>query len=149
MKKIFIALVSVILSFAFLLSFAGCATNDNDSVVEDITVEGIDKEDIYTWFDINKADLPDLEACQEITEGMSLNQVIKKLGKPQRDVGYGAVLLQFDLNDGSILTITFVKDSEKMESKPNLSTYDYLVVRNLDFEQGIPEIYFPYERCPS
>ena len=152
MKKIFIILVSTILSCAIALSYAGCVprgnngnTVDNNGIIdEDITVEGIDKKDVYTWFDMNKTDLPDLEACQEITEGMSLNQVIKKLGRPQRDIGDGAVLLQFDLNDASILTITFVKDSEKMISKPNLSTYDYLVVYSLDFGQGIPDVYFPY-----
>ena len=111
---------------------------------EEIPVAGIDKNDKYTWFEINKKNLPDLAACQEITQGMSLNQVINKLGKPQREVGYGAILLQFDLADGKILTITFVEDSAKMQTKPNLTTYDYLIVYYLDFDRGIPDKYFPY-----
>ena len=111
---------------------------------EDVAAEGINKTDVYTWFDSAKTDLPSSEMCQEITKGMSLNQVIKKLGKPQREIGYGAVLLQFDLDDGSILTITFVDDVEKRKDKPNLTTYDYLMVYLLDFDQGIPDVYFPY-----
>ena len=116
----------------------------NIVVEDDVTVEGIDKENIYTWFDVTKTDLPSLRDCKAITKGMSLNQVIRKLGKPQRDVGYGAILLQFDLDDGSILTITFGEDFKKMQEKPNLTTYDYLIVDYLDFDQEIPDVYFPY-----
>ena len=75
---------------------------------------------------------------------MSLNQVITKLGKPQRDIGYGGFLFQFDLDDGSVLTITFGIDSGKQTSKPNLSTYDYLVVCYLNFDFKIPDVHFPY-----
>lgn len=146
MRKIFIALLSVILCFAVVLPFAGCSPKQNNKVdSEDVTAEGIDKEDVYTWFDVNKSDLPNLSACLEIKEGMSLNQVIKILGKPQRSIAVDSFLFQFDLNYGSVLTITFVEKSEKKESNPKLTTYDCLVVSTLDFEQGVPAVYFPYE----
>ena len=116
----------------------------NNDVDEEITAPGIDKENIYTWFDINKTDLPSLEECKNIKVGMSLNQVICEIGKPQRDIGSGVALFQFDLDDGSILTISFGIDLEKETNKPNLSTYDYLVVKNLNFDQKIPDIHFPY-----
>ena len=111
---------------------------------EEPLAEGIDKNDIYTWFEIRKAKITDLASAKKITQGMSLNQVIQKLGKPQREVGYGAILLQFDLTDGTTLTITFVEDYAKKQTKPHLTTYDYLIVYALDYSRGIPDVYFPY-----
>ncbi|MDE6585774.1 MAG: hypothetical protein K2K80_03740 [Clostridia bacterium] len=127
------------------ISLAGCDTSDHNPAHnpagEDITVDGIDKEDTYTWFDLNKTDLPSMEACRQIKEGMSLNQVIDKIGKPQRDIGYGAVLFQFDLADGSVFTVTFDKDFNNDLDK---SDYDCLIVKNTNFDLDIPDIYFPY-----
>ena len=138
-------IASAILLGVFLTRGYDDTINGNHAAEdEEPTVEGIDKTDRYTWFDLNKSDLPNLKDCKEVKKGMSLNQVINLLGKPQREVGYGAVLLQFDLDDGSILTITFVDDSEKMTAKPNLTAYDYLIVYVLDFNRGIPDVYFPY-----
>ena len=118
--------------------------DDNAFGEDDVTVAGIDKNDPYTWFDVNKTDLPSLETCRAITRRMSLNQVIGKLGKPQRNVGSDAFLFQFDLDDGFILTITFDIDLWKQEQKPNLSTYDYLIVCELEFDPEIPNLHFHY-----
>lgn len=147
-KKIYAVLISGLMLLSIAL--AGCdTTNENkgnidDNNIEDITVEGIDKSDPYTWFDVTKTDLPSLEACKHITNGMTLNQVIRKIGKPQREIGYGATIMQFDVDDGSILTVTFDMDLKKIESNPNLSTYDYLVVCHSDFDREIPDVFFPY-----
>lgn len=149
-KKIIAVLIGVLMLLSIAL--VGCGTSypdngntDDDHITdEDVTVAGIDKADPYTWFDVNKADLPDLEACGQIRKGMSLNQVIRLIGKPQRDVGYGAVLIQFDVADGSTFTITFDKDLQKAESDPDLSDYDCLVVNRMDFDTEIPDAYFPY-----
>ena len=146
MKKLFIVLLVSLLLIAVVLPFAGCSPKQNNKIdIEDVTVEGIDKEDVYTWFDVNKSDLPDLSACQEIEQGMSLNQVIKILGKPQKSIAVDSFLFQFDLNYGSVLTIAFVENTEKKENNPKLATYDCLFVSNLDFDQGVPAVYFPYE----
>lgn len=129
------------------MALAGCNTgnqnnnNSNDDIIEeDITVEGIDKTDPYTWFDVTKTDLPSLEMCQEITEGMTLNQVIRKIGKPQRDIGYGTMILQFDVDDGSVFTVSFLKDKDD----PAVADYDKWVVFAAGFNTEIPDIYFPY-----
>lgn len=141
-------IVSAIILGVFLTRETNDKTDDGNGTIvgddEEITAEGIVKSNVYTWFDINKTDLPTREACREISVGMSLNQVIRTIGKPQRDFGYGAWILQFDLADGSIFTVTFVLDLEKMESKPRLSTYDYLIVKNMDYDKRIPDVYFPY-----
>lgn len=76
-------------------------------------VEVLDKEDVRTWFDPEKTDLPDAEQCGQISVGMSLDEVVRKIGKPQRDVGHGAVLFEFDLADGGVLTIGLALDVEQ------------------------------------
>lgn len=153
-KKFFAVIIGGLLLLS--LALAGCKTknpnndnidDNNDTLVEvdeDITVEGIDKTDPYTWFDVNKADLPSLKECQEITEGMSLNQVIRKIGKPQREIGYGTMILQFDVDDGSVLTVSFVEDMEKVANNPSISDYDRWIVLGAGFDREIPDIYFPY-----
>lgn len=118
----------------------GDAVGGNNDVDEEITAPGIVKEDIYTWFDINKTDLPSPEKCKNIRVGMSLNQVISEIGKPQRDIGSGVSLFQFDLDDGSILTVTFNNN----ESNSGVLPYDGLVVTNTTYDLGIPSIFFPY-----
>lgn len=143
-----VLLIASAIILTVLLTQNNGKIDDGNGIVidsdEEITADGIVKSDIYTWFDMSKSDLPSLEDCRKITEGMSLNQVICKLGKPQREIGYGAILLQFDLDNGSILTITFVRDAEKIKNKPKLTDYDYLIVYLLDYGIGIPDIYFPY-----
>ena len=165
-KKIFGLLAGGLMLFS--VAFAGCgAANSNNSgsnngssnnssnsngsnnnavnnTDEGITADGIDKENIYTWFDANKTNLPSLENCKKIKTGMSLNQVICELGKPQRDIGSGVSLFQFDLADGSICTITFNQDLQKTENNPDISPYDSLVVSRINYDLGIPEIFFPY-----
>lgn len=148
-KKILGLIAGVLMLFSIAL--AGCdavnqnGTNNGDNnsggnnTDEEITVAGIDKENIYTWFDTNKTDLPSLEKCKKIKAGMSLNQVISEIGKPQRDIGSGVPLFQFDLDNGSICTISF-----NIENKPNISDYDSLVVFRMDYDLNIPEIFFPY-----
>lgn len=119
----------------------GVNNTDNgvNNTDEEITAPGIVKEDIYTWFDMNKTNLPGLEKCKKIQVGMSLNQVISEIGKPQRDIGSGVPLFQFDLDDGTILTVSF-----DIENKLNTSNYDSLIVSRISYDLGVPEIFFPY-----
>lgn len=144
-KKFFVLMIGCLMLLSMAL--AGCNTqnpnnnNSDDGIIEeDITVEGIDKTDPYTWFDVTKTDLPSLKECQEITEGMSLNQVIRKIGKPQRDIGYGTMILQFDVDDGSVFTVSFLKGKDD----PAVADYDKWVVFAAGFDTEIPDVYFPY-----
>lgn len=115
-----------------LTPLTGCTpARQNNGPAE---IEGLVKEDHATWFDEEKTDLPDLAQCQKISVGMSLDEVIKKIGKPQRDIGHGTWVFQFDINDGSILTVSFVLDNN-----PNISTYDCLYVAEIDFDRAVPQ----------
>ena len=59
--------------------------------------------------------------------GMSIDEVVKKIGKPQRDIGCGARLFQFDLENGEKRTIRFDLDVEKEDEfvykNPNVTLY--------------------------
>ncbi len=141
MKKAISALLSLLLGGLLVLPVAACGgPSDRNSNLSDSTAEGIDKNDPYTWFDPAKDVLPTREQCEEIVPDMRLNEVIKKLGKPQRDIGYGAVLYQFDVADGSVFTVRFRKDASG-----TLSDYDSLVVEEGGFGTAIPDRYFPQQ----
>ncbi len=90
-------------------------------------VERLDKEDPATWLDPEKTSLPTKEQCEQITVGMSLDEVVALIGRPQRDVGSGAILYQFDVEGGAILQIRFDLDVEQenkyVHDNPNAHIY--------------------------
>lgn len=152
MKKFTRLICLLFLVGCIAASFAACTqdnknenNNDPDSgIIEDEeTAAGIDKDDHFTWFDVNKTDLPDLTECQKISAGMTLNQVIRAIGKPQRDIGYGTWIFQFDVADGSVLTVSFVLGDERQ--RPETPTYDCLIVSGAGFDREIPDVYFPFK----
>lgn len=82
----------------------------------ELTVDGVellDKEDPATWLDPDKTSLPTKEQCEQITVGMCLDEVVASIGRPQRDVGSGAILYQFDVEGGEILQIRFDLDVQR------------------------------------
>lgn len=154
MKKTTSILLSFLLGGMLTVAVAGCTGKDPSGQdpaeepvvqhrpVDEVALPGIVKDDPYTWFEVNKETLPSREQCREIAVNMRLNDVVKKLGKPQRDVGYGESLFQFDVSDGSVFTVTFTKD---VTEAPTLPDYDRLVVEAFTFDLGIPELYFPQQ----
>lgn len=103
-------------------------------------VEVLDKENPQTWFDPEKTALPSIEQCGQISVGMSLDEVVRKIGKPQRDIGFGAILFQFDIDNGLTLTIWFDLDVEKeneyVHNNPNASVYGTHALYVGEFEIG-------------
>lgn len=67
----------------------------------------LDLDNPTSWFDEEKLILPTYNECAEIKQGMPIDEVVRKIGKPQRDVGSGACIFQFDVSNGSILQIMF------------------------------------------
>lgn len=126
-----------------LAAFVACNQNEDN-----YPLDGFDLEDAETWFDEEKADLPTLEQCKKITVGMSLTEVIRKIGKPQRDIGYGANIFQFDIDDGSVLNLWFNLDIEKedeyFDKNPNATVYGshFLYVSSISFDQDKPDWYY-------
>lgn len=51
------------------------------------------------------SDFDFLEPC------MSLSEIMERVGKPDRDVGSGFYIYQYDLVDGSVVTLQFGGDS--------------------------------------
>ncbi len=73
----------------------------------------LNKNDPTSWFDENKSNLPSEEDIKCIKLGMSLEEIVTILGKPQRDIGSGAFLFEFDLSSGKKLEALFVNNDEK------------------------------------
>jgi len=85
--------------------------NDGELSVKSKAI--LDKEDPSSWFDEDKTRLPDIAIAQSIVPGMSLDDVVAAMGKPQRDVGSGPLIMEFDLSDGGKVDITMYNNSEK------------------------------------
>lgn len=82
--------------------------NNSEMIVNNYEV--LDKEEPETWFDENKTILPTLEMAKKVKSGMSLDEVIFILGKPQRDVGCGTFIYEYNLSDGQSFYTTMVND---------------------------------------
>lgn len=65
--------------------------------------------------DANKKDLPTLADLENIEIGVSLDEVISIIGKPQESVGYGAIIFTFSIDDGSTLLTRW--DPSEYDSK--------------------------------
>lgn len=111
-------------------------------------VELLDKEDPVTWLDPEKTSLPTKEQCEQITVGMSLDEVVALIGRPQRDVGSGAILYQFDVEGGAILQIRFDSDVEQenkyVHDNPNAHIYGShcLYVGSVGFTtESLPDVH--------
>ncbi len=76
------------------------------------TTEILDKENPSSWFDTNKTDLPGIEDAKEIKTGMSLDHIVSILGKPQRDIGSGAIIFEFDLSNCQKADIHLINNTE-------------------------------------
>lgn len=98
---------------------------DGELTVE--AVELLDKEDPTTWLDPEKQSLPTEEECRQISVGMSFDEVVALIGRPQRDVGFGATLFQFDVEGGAILQMRLDLDVEQenkyVHDNPNAQIY--------------------------
>lgn len=72
--------------------------------------EVLDKDDPEAWFDENKTILPTLKMAKKVKYGMSLDEVVFILGKPQRDVGSGAIIFEYNLSDGQSFYTTMTNN---------------------------------------
>ena len=66
-----------------------------------------DKNDHETWFEEAKNGGIDYKAAQEIKVGMTLEEIVEMIGKPQRDVGSGTFLMEWDIKSGEVLLVSF------------------------------------------
>lgn len=66
-------------------------------------IELLDYNVPSTWIDAGKKDLPTLSNLENIEIGMSLDEVVSIIGKPQGEAGYGPIMFTFSIDDGSTL----------------------------------------------
>ena len=68
--------------------------------------ESLDYNDPKTWFDESGKKIKRSE-IDRIEEGMTLENVIKTIGKAKRDIGSGTMILEWDIDNGKTLVISF------------------------------------------
>lgn len=87
--------------------------------------EQLDHLKPQTWFDENKTALPSSDDVEPIKIGMSIDTVVSLIGKPQRDVGYGAFIFEFDMKDGKVFRTYWLLENTRYE--PYSGTYLNLI----------------------
>lgn len=96
----------------------------------------LDRNNPSNWIDPNKKNLPNIEDVDKIEVGMEIQEVINILGKPQRDVGSGLIIYEFDLSNGQVLVTFWHVDAEKenqfIKDNPDLKIYGthFLILSN-------------------
>lgn len=73
----------------------------NDMLYSNLEI--LDYDDPDTWIDPNRKEFPSLSDLVNIKIGMSLDEVISIIGKPQGSTGYGSIMFTFAIDDGSTL----------------------------------------------
>lgn len=114
-KKIFIILVVVglVLLAVILASVLRQEQPDEVPSTSNPTTDN-SLENLFDFqFEPDRENLPDRDAAQKVTENMSAHEVYSIMGKPQRDVGSGTFVLEWDLDSGEILKVSFILDVEK------------------------------------
>lgn len=94
MKKFLLTFLAVMLAF----SLCGCVFNRE---------EPFDPGDMSTWFSDSPEGGADAEAARGIVTGMSFQEIVDILGKPQREVGKDMWIMQWELSDGRLLNVSF------------------------------------------
>ncbi|MBQ3870928.1 MAG: hypothetical protein II777_10300 [Clostridia bacterium] len=67
----------------------------------------IDKDRVETWYDDNPDSKLSVEDTKKVAKGMTFAEVVELIGKPQRDVGSGAYVPAWDLDNGDTFIVTF------------------------------------------
>ena len=97
---ILLAVVIGILSVSIVLF-----SRDADGKKSELST--FDKYDYWTWFDDSDDNLISREDVKKIREDMTFEEVVSILGRPKRDVGSGAYVMEWDMESSEVLLITF------------------------------------------
>lgn len=88
----------------------------NDGLYEKLDV--LDYTNPSSWLDPNKNSLPTLNDIDNIKIGMSLDDVVSLIGKPQGSSGYGAIIFNFAIDDGSTLVTWWNSNQYSLNNGP-------------------------------
>lgn len=107
MKKVIFVFISVLVTLSIIVIC--CATNV------------FDKKNPNTWFEENGKNVITHKDIEQLKIGMSLEQVIDILGKPQKDEGSGAIIFVWKMESNEKLIAYFLhKKPECDESGKNV-----------------------------
>lgn len=113
-KAIFVVLVLVILaSLIIIIALFGEQFNkkqETPATNAPSVNDNAENNGFCVQLEPDRKEFPDDEVAEKIVEGMEIREVYSIMGNPQRDVGSGAVILEWDLVSGEILRVTFMKD---------------------------------------
>ncbi len=66
-----------------------------------------DKNNPATWFCATQNGGIGEDQAEKLEVGMTFTEVVALLGRPQRDVGSGSMLAEWDMQSGKVLTVCF------------------------------------------
>lgn len=66
-----------------------------------------DKNNPATWLCAAQNGGIGEDQAEELEVGMTFTEVVALLGRPQRDIGSGSVLAEWDMQSGKVLTVCF------------------------------------------
>lgn len=106
--KIIVLIAAAILMLVPMVVYAlGEMKIAEDAAVTNPTEESIYGKRFDFKYEPDRKDLPNRGAAQKIVEGMSVSEVYAILGNPQRDIGSGTVVLEWNLDSGEVLVVSF------------------------------------------
>ncbi len=62
------------------------------------------------WFDPSGGNVVQREAAEQICVGMSFDEIVNRIGKPQRDVASGLIIFSWDIKNNEYLVVWFNAD---------------------------------------
>lgn len=72
-----------------------------------VATDVFDRRNHETWYGSAKDGGIDDELADQIKVGMSFEEAVAILGKPQRDTGSGVWIMEWDMKSGKILAVAF------------------------------------------
>ena len=81
-----------------------------------------DKNNHETWYDDSCYKKITTSELEKIKEGMSFEEIVSIIGKPTKDIGSGAFVMEWDMESNKTLTITF-NPAIDSESEGDLIAY--------------------------
>lgn len=95
----------------------------NETVIEHYSPLIIDELPLF-FYEPDKKEKPDDKLVDKIYNGMDFEDLLFILGRPEKDIGFGAIILEFELKSGKKLKVNLCDDEERKEKqKKKLSFY--------------------------
>jgi hypothetical protein len=94
-------------------------------VTSNSDIDNLDINDPTTWYEPTRYGGIDEDLAERISVGMTFYEIADILGKPQRDVGSGVVIMEWEMRSGKVLNVAFrfVSSGTNTEAADDLVSY--------------------------